>query len=86
VDPAQAAATEDPTAADAAGVVGELIQIDGCEHHWFEDRAPMCTALVFVDAATSRLMFTEFGNAFVSACAPVSEAGTPAPEGTTASE
>ena len=20
--------------------VGELIQIDGCEHHWFEDRAP----------------------------------------------
>ena len=23
--------------------VGELIQIDGCEHHWFEDRAPICT-------------------------------------------
>ena len=34
--------------------VGELIQIDDCEHHWFEDRAPMCTALVFVDDATSR--------------------------------
>jgi transposase len=40
--------------------VGELIQIDGCEHHWFEDRAPMCTALVFVDDATSRLMAVRF--------------------------
>ena len=36
--------------------VGELIQIDGCEHHWFEDRGPPCTLLVFVDDATSRLM------------------------------
>jgi hypothetical protein len=36
--------------------VGELIQIDGCEHRWFEDRAPMCTTLVYVDDATSRLM------------------------------
>jgi transposase len=42
--------------------VGELIQIDGCEHHWFEDRAPMCTALVFVDDATSRLMAVKFTN------------------------
>jgi hypothetical protein len=40
--------------------VGELIQIDGCEHRWFEDRAPMCTALVFVDDATSRLMWLKF--------------------------
>ena len=29
--------------------VGELIQIDGCEHRWFEDRAPACTVLVYVD-------------------------------------
>lgn len=35
---------------------GELIQIDGCDHEWFEDRAPRCTLLVFVDDATSRLM------------------------------
>lgn len=28
---------------------GELIQIDGCDHHWFENRAPVCTALVYVD-------------------------------------
>lgn len=25
---------------------GELIQIDGCEHAWFESRGPTCTALV----------------------------------------
>ncbi len=35
---------------------GELIQIDGCDHAWFENRAPPCTLLVFVDDATSRLM------------------------------
>jgi hypothetical protein len=40
--------------------VGELIQIDGCEHAWFEDRAPTCTALVYVDDATSRLMVVLF--------------------------
>ncbi len=36
--------------------VGELVQIDGSEHWWFEDRGPQCTLLVFVDDATSRLM------------------------------
>src|SRR3954449_12790013 len=36
--------------------VGELVQIDGSEHGWFEDRGPPCTLLVFVDDATSRLM------------------------------
>jgi hypothetical protein len=35
---------------------GELVQIDGCEHHWFEDRGPYCTLLVFVDDATGKLM------------------------------
>ncbi|MDW1257598.1 ISNCY family transposase [Klebsiella pneumoniae] len=39
---------------------GELIQIDGCDHHWFENRAPVCTALVYVDDATSRLMQLRF--------------------------
>jgi hypothetical protein len=34
--------------------LGELVQIDGCDHRWFEDRAPACTALVYVDDATSR--------------------------------
>jgi transposase len=36
--------------------IGELVQIDGSEHRWFEDRAAACTLLVFVDDATSRLM------------------------------
>jgi transposase len=40
--------------------VGELIQIDGSEHAWFEDRSPPCTLLVFVDDATSRLMYLHF--------------------------
>ena len=47
--------------------VGELIQIDGCEHDWFEGRAPKCTLLVFVDDATSRiqeLLFVEEESAF----------------------
>ena len=35
---------------------GELVQIDGSDHEWFEDRAPRCTLLVYVDDATSRLM------------------------------
>jgi len=30
---------------------GELIQIDGSDHRWFEDRAPPCPLLVFIDAA-----------------------------------
>jgi transposase len=40
--------------------LGELIQIDGCEHGWFEDRGPKCTLLVYVDDATSRLMELRF--------------------------
>jgi hypothetical protein len=39
---------------------GELIQIDGSDHRWFEDRGPPCTLLVFVDDATSRLMQMRF--------------------------
>lgn len=40
--------------------LGELIQIDGCEHWWFEDRGPQCTLLAFVDDATSRIMHACF--------------------------
>ena len=39
---------------------GELIQIDGSDHRWFEDRAPPCTLLVFIDDATSTLMELRF--------------------------
>ncbi|AUT70191.1 MULTISPECIES: ISNCY family transposase [Paraburkholderia] len=40
--------------------LGELVQIDGSDHRWFEDRAPACTLLVYVDDATSRLMVLHF--------------------------
>ena len=40
--------------------LGELIQIDGSEHRWFEDRGPACTLLVFIDDATGRLMQMRF--------------------------
>jgi hypothetical protein len=40
--------------------LGELVQIDGCDHEWFESRAPRCVALVYVDDATSRLMQLRF--------------------------
>jgi len=35
--------------------VGELVQIDGSPHRWFEDRAPACTLLVYIDDATGKL-------------------------------
>jgi len=40
--------------------LGELVQIDGSEHAWFESRGPTCTLLAFVDDATSRLMLLRF--------------------------
>ncbi len=36
---------------------GELIQIDGSPYAWLEDRGPGCTLIVFIDDATSRLMY-----------------------------
>jgi transposase len=39
---------------------GELIQIDGSEHRWFEDRGDPRTLLVFIDDATGRLMQLRF--------------------------
>ncbi len=36
--------------------LGALVQIDGSAPAWFEDRGPVCTVLVYVDDATSRLM------------------------------
>ena len=40
--------------------VGELIQIDGSPHAWFEDRGLVCCLIVFIDDATSRLMALRF--------------------------
>jgi len=39
---------------------GELVQVDGSEHAWFEDRGSKCTLLVYIDDATSRLKELKF--------------------------
>jgi transposase len=39
---------------------GELIQIDGSPHDWFEKRARRCTLIVFIDDATSKLINLRF--------------------------
>ena len=39
---------------------GELIQIDGSPHAWFEDRDPRCALIVFIDDATTRLTALRF--------------------------
>lgn len=39
---------------------GELIQLDGSPHDWFEGRAPKCSLLVFIDDATGKLKHLKF--------------------------
>jgi hypothetical protein len=39
---------------------GELIQIDGSDHRWFEERGAACSLLVFIDDATGKLMQLRF--------------------------
>ena len=39
---------------------GVMIQLDGSPHDWFEGRAPKCTLLVFIDDATSQILWLEF--------------------------
>ena len=36
--------------------LGEMLQIDGSEHAWFEERAEKCMLMVLVDDATGRMM------------------------------
>lgn len=40
--------------------LGELVQVDGSPHDWFEGRADDCTLLVFIDDATSAIMHLYF--------------------------
>jgi transposase len=42
---------------------GELIQIDGSPHDWFEGRGPRCALIVFIDDATGRLTALQFAPA-----------------------
>jgi hypothetical protein len=49
---------------------GELVQIDGSPHDWFEGRAEPCVLLVFIDDATGKLvqlLFVE-SESFFSYC------------------
>jgi hypothetical protein len=39
---------------------GELVQIDGSPHDWFEGRADPCVLLVFIDDATGKLVQLRF--------------------------
>lgn len=43
--------------------VGELVQVDGSPHAWFEERGDKCTLLVYIDDASGRLMHLEFAPA-----------------------
>lgn len=40
--------------------LGELVQIDGSHHHWFEARAPRCCLIAFIDDATGRVLAARF--------------------------
>lgn len=39
---------------------GELVQIDGSPHAWFEDRGPECSLMVFIDDATGAYIQLKF--------------------------
>jgi hypothetical protein len=40
--------------------VGELVQLDGSDHDWLEGRGPRCALLIFIDDATSRILWGAF--------------------------
>jgi len=40
--------------------MGELVQIDGTPHDWFEGRSAKCSLIVFIDDATSQLLDLQF--------------------------
>lgn len=40
--------------------LGELVQVDGSHHHWFESRGPKACLLVFIDDATGELLNLRF--------------------------
>lgn len=36
--------------------LGELVQVDGSLHDWFEGRGPRCCLIAFIDRASRRVM------------------------------
>jgi len=37
-----------------------LTQLDGSDHDWFEGRGPRCVLLIYIDDATSQILYGEF--------------------------
>ena len=44
---------------ERAAAIGIMVQLDGSPHDWFEGRAGRCTLLVFIDDATSVILWME---------------------------
>ena len=42
------------------GCLGELVQIDGSPHAWFEERGVYCCLITFIDDATSKILLARF--------------------------
>lgn len=40
--------------------VGMLVQLDGSDHDWFEGRGPRCVLIIYIDDATSQILYGEF--------------------------
>ncbi len=51
---------EHPPRDDKRAQRGDLVEIDGSPHKWFEERGPACTLIVFVDDATGALLALRF--------------------------
>jgi hypothetical protein len=39
---------------------GELVQLDGSDHAWLEERGPACVLVAYIDDATSEVLYAEF--------------------------
>jgi hypothetical protein len=39
---------------------GQLVQVDGSEHRWLEDRGPALTLIAFIDDATGKILGATF--------------------------
>jgi hypothetical protein len=40
--------------------VGMLVQLDGSPHDWLEGRGPWCVLIIYIDDATSKILYGEF--------------------------
>lgn len=61
MDPPQVAAASCASATTASGLHRRtLIQIDGCEHRWFEDRGPACTLLGYTDFGPTLIRISQY--------------------------